>query len=88
MCRVSVIKYVAERVYVCIQKDGFGMPKKKTNKATAKRFRKTATGKIKYAKAGAQHLLSCKSRKRKRRLRAKGVLSKVENKRIKDMLYS
>ncbi|OVE74104.1 50S ribosomal protein L35 [bacterium B17] len=64
------------------------MPKKKTNKSAAKRFKKTATGKLKYSKAGSQHLLSSKSRKRKRRLRADGVLPKVENKRIINMLDS
>lgn len=62
------------------------MPKKKTNKAAAKRFRKTASGKIRYAKAGAGHLLGGKSRKRKRRLRKSGVLSKVEAKRVEGML--
>lgn len=62
------------------------MPKKKTKKSVAKRFKKTATGKIKYSKAGSGHLLSSKTRKRKRRLRSRGILSKVESKRIIDML--
>lgn len=62
------------------------MPKKKTNKAAAKRFKKTANGKIKYSKAGTGHLLSSKSRKRKRSLRAAGILSKPECKRITGML--
>lgn len=62
------------------------MPKKKTNKAVSKRFKKTARGKIKYSKAGSGHLLGSKSRKRKRNLRAAGVLSKAENKRISDMI--
>lgn len=64
------------------------MPKKKTNKAAAKRFRKTASGKIKFAKAGSGHLLSSKSRKRKRHLRSSGILSKPECKRITGMLAS
>ena len=54
------------------------MPKMKTNKSAAKRFKKTATGKLKYAKAGTGHLLSAKGRKRKRQLRKHGVLSKPE----------
>ena len=62
------------------------MPKMKTRKAVAKRFRKTAKGKIKYSKAGSGHLLSSKSRKRKRGLRAKGVLSRPERRRVEDML--
>mgnify|MGYP001039801050 CR=1 FL=1 len=62
------------------------MPKKKTNKAAAKRFKKTATGKIGYSKAGRGHLLSSKSRKRKRTLRKRSILSAAENKRISEML--
>ena len=62
------------------------MPKKKTNKSAAKRFKKTASGKLKYAKAGASHLLSSKTRKRKRGLRNKGVLSSAETRRVGDMI--
>ena len=65
---------------------GEKMPKKKTNKAAAKRFKKTASGQIKYSKAGSGHLLSSKSRKRKRTLRKSGILSKPECKRITGML--
>ena len=46
------------------------MPKQKTNKSAAKRFRRTANGKFKYSKAGSGHLLSAKSRKQKRNLRS------------------
>jgi large subunit ribosomal protein L35 len=62
------------------------MPKKKTNKSVAKRFKKTATGKLKYHKAGSGHLLSSKSRKRKRGLRRAAILSKPEIKRISAMM--
>ena len=62
------------------------MPKGKTKKAAAKRFRVTASGKIKYSKAGSGHLLGGKTRKRKRKLRTAGVLSAPETKRVKDML--
>ena len=64
------------------------MPKKKTNKSAAKRFSKTATGKLKYKKAGSGHLLGGKSRKRKRNLRSVAVLSAVETKRISKMISS
>jgi large subunit ribosomal protein L35 len=62
------------------------MPKKKTKKAAAKRFKKTASGKLKYAKAGSSHLLGCKSRKRKRNLRRKGVTVKADEKRIVEII--
>ena len=62
------------------------MPKKKTVKAAAKRFKKTANGKVKYSKAGAGHLLGGKTRKRKRVLRKGGVLGKADTKRVLDML--
>jgi len=62
------------------------MPKKKTNKAAAKRFKKTATGKLKYHKAGSGHLLAGKSRKRKRKLRTGETLSKTETKRVIGMI--
>ena len=58
------------------------MPKSKTKKSAAKRFKVTGTGKVTYSKAGSGHLLSSKTRKRKRNLRAPGVLSKVEQKRV------
>ena len=45
------------------------MPKMKTHKASRKRFRVTATGKLKRTQAGKKHLLSHKTGKRKRHLR-------------------
>lgn len=45
----------------------------KTRKTVAKRFKLTATGKVKRMQASRRHLLECKSAKRKRKL-AKGVL--------------
>ena len=64
------------------------MPRMKTKKSVAKRFKVTAGGKVKYACAGRGHLLSCKSRKRKRKLRSGGMLSKPEAVRVKAMLAS
>ena len=45
------------------------MPKQKTHKASKKRFRVTASGKLKRRQAGKKHLLSHKTGKRKRQLR-------------------
>ncbi len=64
------------------------MPKKKTSKTAAKRFRMTARGKIRYGKAGKGHLLIGKSKKRKRHLKRKGILCKTEQTRIIKMLMS
>ena len=47
------------------------MPKMKTHKASRKRFRVTANGKLKRSQAGKKHLNSPKSGKRKRHLRSK-----------------
>jgi large subunit ribosomal protein L35 len=62
------------------------MGKGKTKKSVGKRFKKTGGGKILYTKAGAGHLQSSKSRKRKRKLRKDGVLSDTECKRLRHML--
>jgi large subunit ribosomal protein L35 len=62
------------------------MPKMKTRRSAAKRYRKTATGKIKYKKQGSRHILTKKSKKRKRNLRKSGVLSKAEEKRARALL--
>jgi len=58
------------------------MPKKKTKKAAAKRFKKTATGKVKFYRAGGGHLLVGKSRKRRRNLHNSTLLSHADHKRI------
>jgi large subunit ribosomal protein L35 len=47
------------------------MPKMKTHKASAKRFRVSAKGKLKRAQAGKKHLNSHKTGKRKRQLRGR-----------------
>ncbi len=63
------------------------MPKLKTKKAIAKRFKVTATGKVMHYGAGGAHLLSGKSSKRKRRIKTVAVLkSKGDSKRIKKLL--
>ncbi len=62
------------------------MPKMKTNRSAAKRFKKTATGKVVYNHACKSHLLTKKSRKRKRNLRKKAVLSKANERSIRKLL--
>ena len=49
------------------------MPKQKTHKASKKRFRVSANGKLKRSQAGKKHLNSPKPRKRKRQLRGRVV---------------
>lgn len=62
------------------------MPKMKTHRGAAKRFKKTATGKIKRSKAFKSHILEKKTAKRKRNLRKSGVLSDADQKRMKKLL--
>ena len=62
------------------------MPKIKTRKSAAKRYKITGTGKIKYKKQGLRHILTKKSSKRKRKLRHPAILSSVELKKIKKLL--
>jgi large subunit ribosomal protein L35 len=62
------------------------MPKMKTRKSVAKRFKLTATGKIKRSCAGRGHLLSSKSRKRKRQLRKGALVSGADYRRIASQL--
>ncbi len=62
------------------------MPKMKTQRGAAKRFKKTATGKIKRYKAYKTHILTKMSPKRRRQLRKTGLVSKVDRKRVERML--
>lgn len=53
------------------------MPKLKTNKSVAKRFKISATGKIRYKRAGKSHLLTGKSRARKRHMKRTATVTAV-----------
>jgi len=64
------------------------MPKKKTNKAAAKRVKLTAGGKVKYKMAGSGHLMSSKNSQRRRNLRKHKLLSGPESHRMKELLAS
>ncbi|BAC14107.1 MULTISPECIES: 50S ribosomal protein L35 [Oceanobacillus] len=62
------------------------MPKMKTHKGTAKRFKKTGSGKVKRSHAYTSHMFANKSQKQKRKLRKSALVSSGDYKRIKDML--
>ena len=62
------------------------MPKMKTHRGAAKRFKKTGTGKLKRAKAFKSHILTKKSSKRKRNLRKTSYVSTTQEKAMKKLL--
>ena len=62
------------------------MPKMKSHRGAAKRFKKTGTGKLKRAKAFKSHILTKKSSKTKRNLRKAGYVSVAQEKVIKKLL--
>jgi len=62
------------------------MPKNKTNRAAAKRFRTTAKGHVRRAKSGLSHGMISKNRKRCRRLRANDMVAKAMEHRVKRLL--
>ena len=62
------------------------MPKMKTHRGAAKRFKITGTGKIKRSKAYKSHILTKKSAKRKRQLSQLTIMDKSDSKRIRRLL--
>lgn len=62
------------------------MPKMKSSRAAAKRFKITKSGKLKRAKAYKSHILTKKSAKRKRNLRKAGILSSADAKVMKKII--
>lgn len=62
------------------------MPKMKTNRGAAKRFKKTGSGKIKRSKAFTSHILTPKSTKRKRSLRQADLVDASNEKSIRKLL--
>jgi large subunit ribosomal protein L35 len=62
------------------------MPKMKTHRAAAKRFKQTASGRLKRRKAYKSHILAKKTRKRKRNLRKPALVAASDEKRVKRML--
>lgn len=62
------------------------MPKIKTNRAAAKRFKKTGTGKFVFSKSHANHILTKKTTKRKRSLRQSHIIDKSNNKELRQLM--
>jgi large subunit ribosomal protein L35 len=62
------------------------MPKLKTHSGAAKRFKKTATGKVKRGHSMKRHILTSKNSKRKRQLDTDGLVSKADQPKIKRMI--
>lgn len=62
------------------------MPKMKTHRGAAKRFKITKKGKVKYRRGYRSHLLTSKSPKRKRQLRKAAYLDDCDAKNVKKML--
>lgn len=62
------------------------MPKIKTNRGAAKRFKKSASGRVKRGNAFTSHILTSKTRKRKRNLRGTGMVADVDQKNISRLI--
>ncbi len=62
------------------------MPKMKTHSGLSKRVKRTASGKLKRSHASAYHKAEAKSPKRKRQLRGTTMVSRSDERRIKQML--
>ncbi len=62
------------------------MPKIKTNRGAAKRFKRTGKGKFVYNKSYGSHILTKKTRKRKRSLRKSRIMDKTNEKVVRLLL--
>jgi large subunit ribosomal protein L35 len=62
------------------------MPKMKTKKSAAKRYSLTGTGKVKYKKMNLRHILTKRSPKRKRHLRASGIMDESSARRVRKQM--
>ncbi len=62
------------------------MPKIKTNRGAAKRFKLTASGRVKRRKAGLRHILTSKDRRTKRGLGKTAYVAKVDTDAVKKMI--
>ncbi|MDH5510963.1 MAG: 50S ribosomal protein L35 [Nitrospinota bacterium] len=62
------------------------MPKQKTNRGAAKRFKVTGSGRIKYKKASSRHILTSKSRKTKRGFRHAGIVDPANERNLKRIM--
>lgn len=64
------------------------MPKMKTHRGAAKRFKRTGSGKLKRSHAYRSHLFANKATKQKRKLRKAGLVSSGDYKRIRNLLVN
>ena len=64
------------------------MPKQKTSSGAKKRFQPTASGRLKRARAFKSHILTKKTRKRKRELGTKTTVDPRDEPRMKRLLAS
>ncbi|GEK89231.1 50S ribosomal protein L35 [Alkalibacterium putridalgicola] len=62
------------------------MPKQKTHRGSAKRFKRTGSGKLKRSHAKRSHMFANKTQKQKRKLRKSAMVSDSDYKRIKQQL--
>ena len=62
------------------------MPKMKTKKSAAKRYSLTGSGKVKYKKMNLRHILTKRSSKRKRQLRAAGIMTEDSAKKVRKQM--
>ncbi len=62
------------------------MPKLKTNRGAAKRFKKTGTGKVKAKRAYARHILTKKAANRKRVLRTPKMIDKRDSRKVRELM--
>ena len=69
-----------------MRRKGLPMPKMKTKRAAAKRFKATASGKLKRRSGWKRHKLEGKSPKRRRKLRGAKMISKADQPRLKRLV--
>ncbi len=62
------------------------MPKQKTRRAAAKRFKLTGSGKLKRNKANHRHMLIRRSKSAKRKMRNAGLVDKSDERKVRRML--
>ncbi len=62
------------------------MPKQKTRRGAAKRFRLTGTGKLRRNKANHRHMLIRRSKSVKRKMRSTGLVDKADERKVRRML--
>ena len=73
-------------IFIGTLKESIVMPKIKTVRSAAKRFKKTASGKFKHKQANLRHLLTKKKTNRKRHLRSKTIVSHGDMKHVISLL--